>query len=156
MNNYTEKDIKFLEEAIVKSKESVKLGGFPVGAIIVKDNKIISYGLSSGKKMKDATRHAEIDVIRKASQFLHTRDLKNVVLYASLEPCLMCFSACYWSYIFKVVYACSRKKVSIQHFEGDHNLIEINKNCNRQINLVHIIELEHEALKVIKDWEVNN
>lgn len=155
MNKYSQKDIKWLNEAIEKSDESIKLGGFPVGAIIVKNDKLMSYGLSNGKNLNDATQHAEIDAIRNASKFLQSRNLKNVTLYSSLEPCLMCFSASYWAYIPKIVYACGKTKVSKQHYEGKHELSKINKNCNRQIKIIHIKELENDALKIIKDWENN-
>lgn len=153
MKNYNQNNIKWLKEAIKKSKESVTLGGFPVGAVIVKDNELLSYGLSNGKNLNDATLHAEIDAIRKASKILQVRNLKDVTLYSSLEPCLMCFSASNWAYIPKIVYACSRKNVSKQHFEGEHNLIEINKKCRRPINIINIQELEETALKVIRAWE---
>lgn len=151
MKNYSQNDIKWLREAITKSDESVKLGGFPVGAIIIKNDKLISFGLSNGKNLNDATQHAEIDAIRKASKILEKRNLENVTLYSSLEPCLMCFSASYWAYIPKIVYACRKIRVSEQYSEGDHDLSKINARCNRQIEIVYINELEDEALKVIKD-----
>lgn len=153
MKKYSQNDIKWLKEAIKKSDESVKLSGFPVGAVIIKDDKLMSYGLSNGKNLKDTTQHAEIDAIRSASRFLQTRDLKGVVLYSSLEPCLMCFSASYWAYIPKIVYACRKTRASKQHYEGDHDLSKINTKCNRQIELIHIEELEERALKIIEDWE---
>lgn len=146
-------DTKYLKEAIQKSREAIKKGGFPVGALIVKNNNIISFGLSNGKIKKDATLHAEIDAIRKASKKLNSRNLPNTTLYSSLEPCLMCFSATYWAYIPRIVYACRKKKVSRMHYEGTQNLDIINKNNNRKIELVHISELEKEAFDIIKDWE---
>lgn len=151
--NYNNEDIKYLKEAIKRSKEAIQKGGFPVGALIVKDNKIISFGLSNGKRKKDATLHAEIEAIRKASKKLNSRNLPNTTLYSSLEPCLMCFSATYWAYIPRVVYACRKKNVSKMHYEGSQNLDIINKKNNRKIELVHIQELEKEALRVIEDWE---
>ena len=153
MQSYSKNDIKWLKEAIKKSNESVKLGGYPVGAVIIKNDKLISYGFSNGKNLKDATSHAEIDAIRNASKFLHSRNLKEVTLYSSLEPCLMCFSASYWAYIPKIVFACARNKVSKQHYEGKHNLFKINNQCNRQIKIIQIHELENKALKIIENWE---
>src|SRR4030042_1222556 len=147
------KDLVFLKKAIEKSKESVKRGGYPVGAALVMDGKIISYGFSDGKNLKDATSHAEIDAIRKASKRLDSRDLKGAVLYSSMEPCLMCFSASFWADISKIVYACSREKVSKLHYEGRYNLAEIGKKFKRKIVLSHLKEMEKEALDVIKEWE---
>jgi tRNA(Arg) A34 adenosine deaminase TadA len=143
----------FLKQAIELSKKSVEQGGFPVGAIIVKDGVVISQGLSNGKNNRDATSHAEIEAIRNASQKLDTRDLFDCEIYSSMEPCLMCFSASYWAKIKKIVYAVGKDKLSKQHYEGLHSLEEINSKNNRKIEIVHIKELEDEALSIIKDWE---
>lgn len=146
-------DKEFIKKAIDKSRESIALGGFPVGAIIVKNGEILSFGISNGKYLNDPTSHAEIDAIRKACQKIKTRNLKDVILYSSLEPCLMCFSASTWASISKIVYACERNKVSKKHYKGNHNLTSINKDLYHLIDLVHFKELESEALEVIKNWE---
>jgi tRNA(Arg) A34 adenosine deaminase TadA len=148
-------DRKYLKNAIELSKKSITNGGFPVGALVVLDKKIISTGLSNGKQLKDATSHAEIVAIREASKILDRRDLKGAVIYSSLEPCLMCFSASYWAGISKIVYACSKNKVSKQHYEGLHDLHTINSNNNRTIKLAQITELEDRALAIIENWEKN-
>lgn len=115
----------------------------------------MSSGISNGKQLNDPTSHAEIDAIRTACQKVKTRDLKDVVLYSSLEPCLMCFVASTWASIPKIVYACERNRVSKQHYEGNHNLAPINEVARRPIKLIHFRELEDEALQVIENWEKN-
>ena len=146
-------DKQFLQQAIELSQKSVEVGGFPVGAIIVKDRVVVSHGLSNGKNNKDATSHAEIEAIRNASQELNVCDLFDCEIYSSMEPCLMCFSACYWAKIKKIVYAVGKDKLSKQHYEGLHSLEDINSKNNRQIEIVHMEELENEALDIIKNWE---
>ncbi|MDP2629818.1 MAG: nucleoside deaminase [Candidatus Uhrbacteria bacterium] len=146
-------DNKYLKNAIELSKESAAIGGFPVGALVVLNGEIISKGLSNGKQLKDATSHAETVAIREASKILDRRDLKGATIYSSLEPCLMCFSASYWAGVSRIVYACSKNKVSKQHYEGLHDLHTINSNNNRLIELIQLIELENEALDIIEDWE---
>ncbi|OHA07854.1 MAG: hypothetical protein A2934_00135 [Candidatus Sungbacteria bacterium RIFCSPLOWO2_01_FULL_47_10] len=146
-------DEKFLQKAIEKSRESVALGGFPVGVIIVRNEEIFSSGISNGKQLNDPTSHAEIDAIRAACQKLQTRDLKGVILYSSLEPCLMCFAASTWASIPKIVFACGRGRVSKQHYEGNHDLVSINKKVRRPIEIIHLRELEDEALQIIENWE---
>ena len=148
-------DLDFLGEAIKISKESVAAGGFPVGAVLVMGDKMISTGLSDGKQNNDATEHAEIDAMRKSEKILGKRDLKEAIIYSSLEPCLMCFSACYWAGVSKIIYACAKDKVSKQHYEGLHDLVVIDRKNNRHIEIVHVPELEEEALKVVNDWEHN-
>lgn len=143
----------FLKQAIELSKESVRQGGFPVGAIVVKDHKIIGQGFSNGKNNKDATNHAEIEAIRNASKILDTRDLFDCEIYSSMEPCLMCFTASYWSKIGKIIYAVRRDKLSKVHFEGNHSLKEINSKNNRSIEIIHVKKLESEALEVVQMWE---
>lgn len=143
----------FLKQAIELSKKSVKEGGFPVGAVIVKGGIVISHGLSNGKNNKDATNHAEIEAIRNASQKLNTRDLFDCEIYSSMEPCLMCFSASYWAKIKKIIYAVGKDKLSKQHYEGLCSLEDINLKNNRKIEIIHIKELENEALDIVKDWE---
>ncbi len=146
-------DAKFLQVAIEKSKESVALGGFPVGVIIVKNGEILASGISNGKQLNDPTSHAETAAIREACQKLQTRDLRKVVLYSSLEPCMMCFSASIWASVPKIVYACSRERVSQQHYEGKHDLNSINRLTRHPIELIHFLELENQALQVIEGWE---
>lgn len=146
-------DTDFLKQAIEKSKESVAAGGFPVGVVIVKNGEVIVSAISNGKQLKDPTSHGEVAAIREACQKLGTRDIPEVTLYSSLEPCLMCLTACSWASIPKIVYACSRDKVSRQHFEGAHNIQQINARLRKPINLIYGVELENEALEVIEDWE---
>jgi guanine deaminase len=146
-------DEKFLKQAIDKSKESVAAGGFPVGVVIIKNNEIIASAISNGKQLKDPTAHGEVTAIREACQKLGKRDIPEVTLYSSLEPCLMCLAASSWASIPRIIYACSRGRVSKQHFEGTHDLQQINAALRKPISLVHGVELEDEALKVIADWE---
>lgn len=146
-------DKHFLKIAIEKSKSSVRIGGFPVGAVLVKDNKIIAEGMSNGKAINDPTSHAETDAIRKACEKLKTRNLKDLTLYSSLEPCLMCFSASNWASIKKIVYAVKKESVSKQHFQGDTSLQEINNQNYKKIELIQIPSLEESALEIITNWE---
>jgi len=145
-------DKEYLEKAIDLSKESVEVGGFPVGALVVLGGKIVADGLSNGKQLHDATSHAETEALRKASKKLSSRDLNGAIVYSSMEPCLMCFSACYWAKVKKVVYAIGKESLPKIHYEGLHNLEEINKVNNRQIEIVHLKELEAKAFEVINEW----
>lgn len=148
-----EQDYTFLKQAISLSVESVKVGGYPVGAVLVKDDKVISTGVSNGKQLFDATLHAEIDAIRKASKKLQSRSLEGTTLYSSMEPCLMCFSASFWAYIPRIVYACSRNQLDPIHFMGDHSLEEVNKkNYRRNLELVHLEALADDALDVVNNF----
>jgi len=142
-----------IQHVIEISKMSVAKGGFPVGAIIVCNDEIIAEGISNGKNEMDATSHAEIDAIRKASKILGRRNLNDATLYSSLEPCLMCLVAAYWAKIPTVVYACSKKRVSKQHYESDINIEYVNQHFHKPRNLFHADSFEQCALNVITSWE---
>lgn len=146
-------DQEFLRKAIELSQESVAIGGYPVGAVIVRRGEVIATGLSNGKQLHDPTSHAETAAIREAAQKLNKRDLEDVVLYTSLEPCLMCYAASFWAHIPRVVFACRRDKVSNKYYEGDHSIFSVNETSHRRVELEHKQELEEEALTVIQRWE---
>ena len=146
-------DYHFLQEAIALSQRSIEQGGFPVGALITYEDAVVATGISNGKQLHDPTSHAEIVAIRAACQSLKKRDLKNMTLYSSLEPCLMCYAASYWAYIPRVVYACAKKSVARQHYEGDHFLPDINAATHRPLEIVHLVELEPAARTIIENWE---
>ena len=146
-------DLDFIMKTIELSKESVAIGGYPIGAVIVKNGEVISTGLSNGKLLCDPTSHAETAAIRDAGKILNKRNLDDVVLYTSLEPCVMCFTSCVWAYIPKIVFACSKNKVSAKYYEGSHDISNLNNSNRRKIELVHYKKLENQALNVITEWE---
>lgn len=146
-------DTKFLQLAIEKAKESVVIGGFPAGAIVVKNGEVVGEGVSIGNKLNDPTAHGEMTSIRDACKNLKTSDLSDCVLYASMQPCLMCLGATMWSAIPKIVYACSKEKVSVEYYGGHYQPGNINIELNKPIELVHMAELEAESLNVVLGWE---
>jgi len=151
-------DQKYLELAIAQAKKSVEMGGFPAGAIIVKDGEVIAEGVSVGALNHDPTAHAEAAAIRAACQRLETSDLNGAVLYESIECCNMCFSVAYWAGISKIVFACRKTPEMVKKFyyEGSTNNELLNKGNNRKIELVFIPELEERSLAVVKGWEAKN
>jgi len=150
-----DQDKIFLKEAINQANQSMIEGGFPAGAVVVKNGEIISNGISLGGKLNDPTEHSETSAIRKACKKLETTDLSGCILYAALEPCLMCFSVANWAGIQKIVFGCKRTESMIKKnfYEGFNNNQDINKNNNRQIELQYINDFENEILTIIKEWE---
>jgi guanine deaminase len=147
----TDKD--FLQLAINKAKESVEQGGFPAGAIVVRDGKAIGTGVSVGNKLNDPSSHGETAAIRDACKNIGITDLSGSVLYSSMEPCLMCLGAAMWSAIPKIVYACSKEKVSVEYYGGHYQISAINSELTHPMELVHLVELEEESLQVVHEWE---
>ena len=95
---------KYMIEALKEAKKAFELGEVPIGAVIVKDNKIISRAFNKKESSNLATSHAEILAINKACKKLNNWRLLDCTLYVTVEPCLMCFGAIIQSRIKKVVY----------------------------------------------------
>jgi len=148
-------DKKYLKLAIEQARRSVEEGGFPAGAIIVKDGKIVAKGISVGFKHNDPTGHAETAAIRAACQKLKTDSLDGAVMYESLECCNMCFSVAYWAGISKIVYACRKTPDMVKklYYEGSTDNKILNKNNNRKIKLIFLPDFEKQTLEVIEEWK---
>ena len=146
-------DEDFLKMAINKAYESVEKGGFPAGAVVVKDKEVIGEGISIGNILNDPSSHGEMAAIRQACSSLAAADLSGSILYASMQPCLMCFGAAMWGGISRIVYACSQGKVCPEYYGGHYHLQQINTELLRPVELVHRSEFENEALKVVRKWE---
>ncbi|NFN96918.1 nucleoside deaminase [Clostridium botulinum] len=82
-----------IEYAIIEAKKALAIGEVPVGAIIVKENKIIAKSHNLKESLKDPTAHAEILAIKEACNTIHNWRLKGCKMYVTLEPCAMCASA---------------------------------------------------------------
>lgn len=97
---------KYMEIAYKEALSGLtaKHGG-PFGALIIKDNQIISQGHNEVLLRHDPTAHAEIVAIRKACKHLQTVNLQSCILYTTSKPCPMCKGAIQWSRIKKVVYS---------------------------------------------------
>ena len=102
--------IEYMELALNQAKKAYKKGDVPVGAVIVKDGKVISKAYNKKEKSKISVYHAEILAIKKACKKLKTWHLDNCELYVTLEPCLMCAGALIQSRISKVYFSTKNKK----------------------------------------------
>lgn len=100
---------KFMDEALKEARKAYKKDEVPIGAIIVKDNEIISKAHNLVETKKDATMHAEIIAIKKASKKIGNWRLNDCEMYVTLEPCLMCQKAIELSRIKTVYFSTYRK-----------------------------------------------
>lgn len=101
---------KFMKIAIKEAMKAWKKDEVPIGAIIVKDDKIIARAHNLREKKQLSTAHAEILAIEKACKKLNTWRLENCTLYVTLEPCAMCTGATILSRIDHVVYGAKDSK----------------------------------------------
>jgi tRNA(adenine34) deaminase len=103
-------DEYFMRQALIEAHKAFDLDEVPVGAVVVANNKIIARAHNLTEKLNDVTAHAEIQAITAASEFLGGKYLIGCTLYVTLEPCVMCGGALYWSQIDKVVFAARDEK----------------------------------------------
>lgn len=103
-------DEDWMQLAIAEAKKAEEIGEVPIGAIIVKDNKIVGRGYNRREIDRDPTAHAEMIAIREASVQLGGWRLLNCTLYVTLEPCPMCAGAIVQSRIQRVVYGAKDPK----------------------------------------------
>lgn len=94
--------IKYMEQALIEARKAYEKEEIPVGAIIVRDNKIIARAHNIKEEKNDTTKHAEIIAIQKASKKLGSWRLNDCEMYVTLEPCAMCAGALIQSRIKKV------------------------------------------------------
>lgn len=103
-------DDYYMEQAIKEAEKGREAGEIPVGAIVVCQKQIIARAHNQTQILNDVTAHAEIIAITSASSHLGTKYLKDCTLYVTLEPCIMCAGALFWSQIDRVVYGASDEK----------------------------------------------
>ena len=143
---------KFMMKAIQLSIKSVSSGTGPFGAVIVKNNKIISEGFNTVTLVNDHTSHAEIAAIRIACKDLNNFSLEGCDLYTTCEPCPMCLSAIYWARIDKVYYANTRSDAQKIDFSDALIYEELNKSIKERKIPMHQI-MRDEALKAFELWD---
>lgn len=130
---------KYIELVLKEAEKAYNSGEVPVGAVIIKNNKIIAKAHNMVEKKKNSIMHAEIIAITKASKKIRNWRLNNCDMYVSLEPCDMCKSAILSSRINKVYYLVKKDKN-----------ININKN-----KFIYLSNYEKKSLNLIQDFFKN-
>lgn len=110
----------FMQQALNQAMIAFEEDEVPVGAVVVINNKIIARGYNQVERLKDATAHAEMIALTSAFGYLGAKYLPDATLYVTLEPCLMCCGALYWSKIGKVVFGASDEKNGFQKIIGNN------------------------------------
>jgi len=110
-----ESDEYFMWHALREAQNAFDEDEVPVGAVVVINNKIVARGYNQVEKLNDPTAHAEVLAITSACNFLGSKYLTDASLYVTVEPCLMCCGALYWSKVARVVYGASDAKNGYEH-----------------------------------------
>ena len=118
---------EYMQLALAQAREAAASGEVPIGAVVMKDGKVIGSGRNGPRQRHDPTSHAEIEAIRAAAQVLGNERLEGCELWVTLEPCAMCAGAISHARIARLYYgAPDPKGGAIEHgarvFEHDQCL----------------------------------
>lgn len=131
-----------MKKALEEAKYAFYKNEVPVGCVIVNENEIISRSSNMVELLNDSTAHAELIAITSAQNSLNNKNLDGCILYTTLEPCLMCHGAIYWSKINTIVYGASDEKRGFSR----HNL-----EIDRKINIVKGV-MEEESRELLENF----
>jgi len=137
-------DEHWMQIALNEASKAFDAGEIPVGAIVVKDNKILSKAHNQSLKLNDPTAHAEILALRMASKKTNNYRLDKAILYVTLEPCIMCLGALYNARIYKIIYGAKNTRLN-KNDSNKHIIISHHINAKGGI-------LENECSEILKKF----
>lgn len=114
-------DLKYMKAAMKQAQKALSIREVPIGAVIVKDDRIIARGYNRKEIMMSTTKHAELIAIEKACGKLGNWRLEDCTLYVTLEPCMMCMGAILESRIRRVVYGAENFRLGFLKYLQENN-----------------------------------
>ncbi len=141
-------DEYYMMQAIKEAKIAFEDDEIPIGAIVVMNEKIIARGHNMTERLNDPTAHAEMIALTSAFNLLGSKYLPEATLYVTVEPCLMCAGALYWSKIGRIVWGADDEK------NGHKRITEANWPFHPKALIIHGV-LKEECAKLMKDFFAN-
>lgn len=138
-------DEQYMQQAIREAKKAFEKDEVPVGAIIVMNEQVIAKAHNQVELLTDSTAHAEILALTTAFNFLGSKYLPEATLYVTVEPCLMCSGALFWSKIGRVVFGAYDEKNGYRRCTGTNNPFHPKTTITGGM-------LEEESSKLMKDF----
>ena len=138
-------DEYYMMLALKEAKKAFEDGEVPVGAIVVLNEKVIAHGQNMVEKLSDPTAHAEMIALTSAFNLIGSKFIPEATLYVTLEPCLMCAGAIYWSRIGKIVYGADDEK------NGYKKITATNWPFHPKTELVRGV-LQDQCAQIMKDF----
>lgn len=141
--------MNFMNQAFILAKKAKNHDDVPIGAVIVRNNKIIARGENRVQKSKNPTLHAEIVAINKACKKLNAKFLDDCDLYVTLEPCAMCATAISFARIKNIYFAATDEKgggitANARIFENDKHLWKP--------NVIQMPEYAEQSAKMLREF----
>ena len=143
-------DEYFMQKALEQADIAFQNNEVPIGAVLVMKNRIISRAYNQTETLQDTTAHAEILAITSATQFLGSKYLSDATLYVTVEPCIMCTGAIFWSKISRLVFATKDEKMGYGKFENVLNVSNLSLQ-HPKLNVKSGV-LMLQAEKLMKDF----
>ena len=139
--------------AIACAHQGIKKGQTPFGSCIVKGHKVIACNHNLVWKNNNIILHAEMAAIGSACKVLRTIDLSGCTIYSTCEPCPMCFSACHWARISRIVFGCSIKDARSFGFnEMALSNLKLKQLIKSKIKIVSKIAVK-ENIELFEFWQ---
>ena len=145
--NDVPKDVYFMKAALKEAKKAARIGEVPVGAVIEYKGKLYAKGYNKRICSKDPTAHAELVAIKKAAKKLGDWRLKDMTLYVTTEPCLMCCGAIIHSRLKRVVYGCVEPKMG-----AIKSLYNVFNTKAHHLPVIECDVLSKESIQLLKDF----
>lgn len=138
-------DEYFIQQALKEARIAFDEGEVPVGAVVVVNNKIIARGHNEVEKLNDPTAHAEMIALTSAFNFIGAKYLPEATLYVTVEPCLMCAGAMYWSKIGRIVWGADDEK------NGHQRITQMKSPFHQKAEITKGV-LKDECAQLMKDF----
>lgn len=135
----------FMRLALQEAHEALEQDEVPIGCVVVLRNRIIAKGHNLTEQLNDVTAHAEMQAITSAANFLGGKYLKDCTIYITMEPCLMCAGALFWSQISQVVIGARDEK---------RGFINQNVKLHPKTEIITGV-MENECSEIVKDFFKN-
>ncbi|HEY8668435.1 MAG TPA: nucleoside deaminase [Tepidisphaeraceae bacterium] len=148
-------DSDWMKLAIAEAGKGISQGQTPFGAVIVRDGNLLAAAHNLVWQSVDITAHAEIVALRRACQTLASIDLSGGVIYSTCEPCPMCFAACHWAKLARIVFGAA---ITDAAAAGFHELTIPNSEMkSRGGSPIEIVPgfLREECAQLFRTWSAN-
>lgn len=143
----------FMKAALDEAERAKEAGEVPVGAVVVCNKRIIARAHNLSETLNDPTAHAEMQAITAACSFLGGKYLDKCSLYVTLEPCLMCAGALFWSRIATLIYGTADEKRGFTLYSSNalHKKTRVIKGIMEEECRIIITEFFKNKRQKIKD-----
>jgi tRNA(adenine34) deaminase len=138
-------DEYYMMQAIKEARKAFEDDEIPIGAVVVMNEKVIARGHNMTERLNDPTAHAEMIALTSAFNLLGSKYLPEATLYVTVEPCLMCAGALYWSKIGRIVWGADDEK------NGHKRITAANWPFHPKTQIIHGV-LKEDCAKLMKDF----